>query len=68
MAHTGEDEAMAHTGENEQALRSIIDFLRWMSVILLLIHFYYFCHAAWSAWNLTWHWVDKILLALALGR
>ncbi|MBN8651458.1 MAG: type IV secretory system conjugative DNA transfer family protein [Cytophagales bacterium] len=55
---------MAHTGENEQALRSIIDFLRWMSVILLLIHFYYFCHAAWSAWNLTWHWVDKILLAL----
>jgi hypothetical protein len=55
---------MAHTGENEQALRSIIDFLRWMSVILLLIHFYVFCHAAWSAWGLTWHWVDKILLAL----
>jgi len=55
---------MAHTGENEQALRSIIDFLRWLSVILLLIHFYYFCHAVWSAWGLTWHWVDEILLAL----
>lgn len=59
-----EDKAMAHTGENEQALRSIIDFLRWMSVILLLIHFYYFCHAAWSAWGFTWSWVDKILLGL----
>ncbi|NOS93041.1 MAG: type IV secretory system conjugative DNA transfer family protein [Cyclobacteriaceae bacterium] len=55
---------MAHTGENEQALRSIIDFLRWMSVILLLIHFYYFCHPTWQQWQLTWVWVDKILLAL----
>ncbi len=55
---------MAHTGENEQALRGIIDFLRWMSIILLLIHFYYFCHAAWSAWGFTWFWVDKILLSL----
>lgn len=55
---------MAHTGENEQALRSIIDFLRWMSVILLLIHFYYFCHPTWEQWQLTWTWVDKILLAL----
>jgi len=53
-----------HTGENEQALRSIIDFLRWMSVILLLIHFYYFCHPTWQQWHLTWVWIDKILVAL----
>ncbi|HNP94098.1 MAG TPA: conjugal transfer protein MobC [Cyclobacteriaceae bacterium] len=53
-----------NTGENEQALRSIIDFLRWMSIILLLIHFYYFCHSVLEQWQLTWHWVDKILLAL----
>lgn len=55
---------MAHTGENEQALRSIIDFLRWMSVILLLIHCYYFGHAVWKDLQLTWIWVDKILLSL----
>jgi hypothetical protein len=55
---------MAHTGENEQALRSIIDFLRWLSVILLLMHFYYFCHRTWAAWGLAWSWIDRILLGL----
>ena len=31
---------MAHTGENEQALRKIIDFVRLLSIVVLLLHFY----------------------------
>lgn len=56
---------MAHTGENEQALRKIIDFTRMASIIFLILHFYYFCHFALQAWNLTMDIVDNILLRLA---
>lgn len=50
------------TGENEQALRKITDFTRMGSLILLAIHFYYFCHHAIVAFGYTHELADKIFL------
>jgi hypothetical protein len=52
---------MAHTGENEQALRKIIDFTRMGSIIILILHFYYFCHQVLLTWELTIPFIDKVL-------
>ncbi|HEX5171933.1 MAG TPA: conjugal transfer protein MobC [Cyclobacteriaceae bacterium] len=57
---------MAHqTGENEQALRKIADFTRMGSLILLAIHFYYFCYDAFDSWGNTNELADKILIRLS---
>lgn len=50
-----------HTGENEQGLRKIIDITRLISIALLSIHFYYYCYAAFSWWQLTSDLTDRIL-------
>jgi hypothetical protein len=49
------------TGENEQALRKILDMTRLMSIIILVIHFYYYCYAAFRRWQLASPFTDKIL-------
>ena len=50
------------TGENEQGLRSIIDFLRKASILILTIHIYYYCYTAFDEWGLTKPFVKKILV------
>jgi hypothetical protein len=55
---------MASTGENEQALRKIIDFIRLLSVVVLLFHFYFFCYRAFEGWGLTSEFVDRIIYGL----
>ncbi|HEX5170787.1 MAG TPA: YWFCY domain-containing protein, partial [Cyclobacteriaceae bacterium] len=55
---------MAHTGENEQALRKIIDFIRLMSIVILLFHFYFFVHEAFQIWGLTSEFADRITKVL----
>ena len=50
-----------HTGENEQALRKILDMTRLISIILLAIHFYYYCYVAFKEWHLVSHFSDTIL-------
>ncbi len=40
------------TGENEQGLRKILDMTRMIGMALLLIHFYYYCYAAFKSWEL----------------
>lgn len=55
---------MAQTGENEQALRKIIDFIRLMSVVILLFHFYYFLHETFQVWSLTAEWMDRIVVGI----
>jgi len=42
-----------NTGENEQGLRSIIDLTRMISMVLLFLHFYFFCYNAFAEWKLT---------------
>lgn len=55
----------ANTGENEQALRKIIDFIRLLSIVVLLFHFYFFLYGAFQSWGLTSRFVDRIVLSLA---
>ncbi|MFT2010966.1 conjugal transfer protein MobC [Pontibacter sp. 13R65] len=51
-----------NTGENTQALRQIIDFTRLLSLVILLLHFYITCHAAFAEWELTAPVVDRVML------
>ena len=53
------------TGENEQALRKIIDFTRFISLAILLIHFYLTCYDAFQYWGLTKPVVDAVLVSLS---
>lgn len=52
------------TGENTQGLRKIVDFTRLLSLLILTIHFYIYCYAAFSGWKLTSAIVDNLLLNL----
>jgi hypothetical protein len=54
-----------NTGENEQGLRKILDLTRMIAIGILLIHFYYFCHAAFKEWELTNPISDRLLKNIA---
>ena len=49
------------TGENEQGLRKILDMTRLISIVILIIHFYYYCYIAFQSWELTAPLADRIL-------
>ena len=49
------------TGENEQALRKILDMTRLISILLLGLHFYYYCYTAFREWYLISQFSDTIL-------
>ena len=49
------------TGENEQAMRKILDMTRLISIVILVIHFYYFCYAAFHEWGLSNVLSDRLL-------
>ena len=49
------------TGENEQAMRKILDMTRLISIVILVIHFYYYCFSAFHEWGLTSEFSDRIL-------
>src|SRR6266498_43438 len=49
------------TGENDQGLRKIIDMTRMISIVLLLLHFYYYCYGAFKEWKFTYEITDRIL-------
>lgn len=51
-----------NTGENEQGLRAIMDFIRKGSIIILILHFYIGCYAAFEIWGLTFKILESILL------
>jgi len=52
------------TGENEQALRKIVDMTRLMSLAVLCMHFYYYCHKAFAEWHLVCRFGDVLLLSI----
>lgn len=52
---------MANTGENEQALRKVIDFTRLLSLMILGLHFYFYCHSALKYFGGTSSIVDGII-------
>jgi YWFCY motif protein/type IV secretory system conjugative DNA transfer VirD4/TraG family protein len=51
------------TGENEQALRKIVDMTRLISIVVLLLHFYFYCYEAFKEWNLTSSIAERILVS-----
>jgi cytochrome bd-type quinol oxidase subunit 2 len=51
-----------HTGENEQGLRKITDMTRLMSMVVLALHFYYYCFQAFKEWKLTAEISDRLLI------
>lgn len=51
----------AQTGENEQALRKILDMTRLISIVILVIHCYYYCYTAFQQWGLSSEFSDRIL-------
>jgi len=55
------------SGENVQALHKTLEFIRFGSIFVLLIHFYEVCHPAFMAWGITLHLVDSIIFNLSKG-
>src|SRR3954453_11986994 len=53
------------TGENETGLRKILDFTRLGSMFILLLHFYFYCYAAFRDWKLTLPLTDRLLTHVA---
>src|ERR1700681_1484891 len=49
------------TGENEQGLRKILDLTRAISIIVLFLHFYYFCYPAFREWRFIGPIGDRLL-------
>lgn len=49
------------TGENEQALRKILDMTRLISILILLLHFYYYGYQNFEKWKLVSPFSDRIL-------
>jgi hypothetical protein len=56
---------MNSTGENEQGLRKIVDMTRFSSIIILLLHFYFYCYGLFWELNLTTTITDSLLYNLA---
>src|SRR5688572_2833054 len=50
-----------HTGENEQALRKTSDMTRLMSILILVLHFCYYCYSAFEQRQLTTTLSDRLL-------
>lgn len=50
-----------NTGENEQGLRKILDMTRLISIVVLVLHFYYYCYRAFDQWQLTAALSDRLL-------
>lgn len=51
-----------NTGENEQGLRKITDMTRLMSIVVLGLHFYFYCYQVFKEWELTANISDKLLI------
>lgn len=49
------------TGENEQALRKIIDMTRLMAIVVLFLHFYFYCYGLFHHYGWTSEFSDRIL-------
>ncbi len=54
-----------NTGENEQGLRKVIDLTRMISIVILILHLYFYCYTAFQKWNFTAAISDRLLQNLA---
>ncbi|NCI51394.1 type IV secretory system conjugative DNA transfer family protein [Sediminibacterium roseum] len=56
---------MSTTGENDTDLRKMLDLTRFASVLILVMHIYFVCYAAFQSWGLTAEFSDRILSHIA---
>ena len=56
---------MSQTGENEQGLRKIVDLTRLAAIVVLLLHFYYYCYAAFAQWEIKSVITDRLMTNIA---
>ncbi|QQL49888.1 conjugal transfer protein MobC [Mucilaginibacter ginkgonis] len=49
------------TGENEQALKKVIDFTRFLSILVLLLHYYFICYGLFRHLHITHPAADRVL-------
>ena len=47
--------------EDEKGLKKIMDFMRLISVLLVLLHVYYYCYGYFTAQHLTADWIGNLL-------
>jgi len=52
---------MSLTGENDQGLRKIVDLTRLASIVILLLHFYFYCYAAFKQWQIQSTITDRLM-------
>jgi hypothetical protein len=52
---------MSVTGENEMGLRKILDITRFSSIIILLLHFYFYLYSAFKEFGFTTIITDRLL-------
>lgn len=57
-----------NTGEDVQGLRKIIDFTRYLSLLILLVHFYLCCYSAFVYWGFTASVTDQLILNISKTR
>ena len=51
-------------GDNAHALNRILDLTRFISIVLLLVHFYSTCYPAVKTWGLTFSLLDSLVYNL----
>lgn len=51
-----------NTGENEQGLKKIIDMTRMISIVVLMLHCYYYCYGAFKEWGWVSMFSDRVLV------
>lgn len=55
------------TGENVQALRSILDFIRLGSIVVLLVHYYATCYTVVQHYGISTEIVDRFIYNISHG-
>ena len=53
---------MSGNEENELGLQRILDFLRAGSILILIIHLYFYCYPVFLHWKLTGIFIDRFLI------
>ena len=53
---------MSQQEDDLRALAKIMDFLRAVSIILVVVHFYWYCYEAISSWGINIGVVDRMLM------
>ncbi len=55
---------MSYSGSDEQHLNRILDWVRVTSLLILLVHVYYYCQQSFIEWRLTGIITDRVLAGL----